>query len=209
METRPILKTKRLILRRFTLDDVADVVRLAGDADVASTTLTIPHPYAAEDAINWINGHQRNFEEGKVVAFAVTRRPHDFVIGAIGLTINAEHNHAELGYWIGKPYWSKGYATEAARRMIPYGFETLGLNRIHAHHFERNPASGKVMKKAGLICEGTLREHIKKWDNYENIVCYGISRGQYLCPLTSAKAARRVIFCSEEHIKQKVNVIKT
>ena len=209
MDTNPTLKTKRLALRRFTLDDVADVTRLAGEKDIASTTLRIPHPFQTEDAVNWINSHQQDFEDGKGIALAVTNRAHGFVIGAIGFMITPEHNHAELGYWIGKPYWKMGYATEAARRIIRYGFETLGLNKIYAHHFLRNPASGKVMQKAGLAYEGTLLKHIKKWDNYEDIAFYGISRMDYNCPLTRAKAKRNLILGIKPAVKPKVNPIKT
>lgn len=194
METWPKLKTKRLTLRQLTLDDIDDLVRLAGSREVASTTTQIPHPYTAEDAQKWIADQQKDLENGKAVVFAITPTPHNYVIGSIGLTITPEHNHAELGYWVGKPYWGKGYATEAARKVVEYGFEELKLNRIHAHHFERNQASGRVMKRAGLTREGLFRKHIKKWDNYENIVSYGICRSDYNCPITRAKAARSLIF---------------
>ena len=86
---------------------------------------------------------------------------------------------AELGYWIGKPYWGQGYCTEAARATLDFGFEQLGLNRIFAHHFARNPASGRVMQKIGMTREGRLRQHVKKWDAFEDLELYGILKDHW------------------------------
>ena len=83
---------------------------------------------------------------------------------------------AELGYWIGKPFWGKGYATEAARSLIDFGFTVLGLNRIAARHFARNPASGRVMQKVGMLQTGVDRQAGQKWDRYEDFVLYEIQR---------------------------------
>jgi RimJ/RimL family protein N-acetyltransferase len=115
------------------------------------------------------------------VQFAITHREKGFLIGGIGLNnINKEHENAELGYWIGKPYWGKGYCTEAARTVLKYGFEVMRLNRIHANHYTRNPASGRVMQKIGMKHEGHLRQHVKKWGKFEDSEVYGILRSEYL-----------------------------
>ena len=76
-------------------------------------------------------------DNGELVNFAITLRSGKSFIGAIGLRINQTDDNAELGYWIGKPYWNLGYATEAAEAVVRYSFEVLGLNRIHARHFKR------------------------------------------------------------------------
>ncbi|MGO4371700.1 GNAT family N-acetyltransferase, partial [Paenibacillus sp. MCAF20] len=89
------------------------------------------------------------------------------------------HNRAELAYWMGKPYWGLGYATEAARRVVQFGFEELALNRIHAAAMTRNPASYNVMIKAGMKYEGTFPQHIKKWEQYEDLVFYGLNRSDW------------------------------
>ena len=142
--TRPTLETSRLTLRPFDLADAADVQRLAGAKEVASTTLTVPHPYEDGMAEAWIGAHQETFEKGKDVTFAITLEKNGALIGAISLnSINREHQRAEIGYWIGVPYWNRGYCTEAARAVVRYGFEVLALERIYAHHFRRNPASGR------------------------------------------------------------------
>jgi RimJ/RimL family protein N-acetyltransferase len=171
---QPTIYTERLILRQFMLEDAAEVQRLAGDRAIAAVTQAIPHPYEDGMAQNWIKTHPKTFTEGKGVVFAITFPETNILCGAIGLGIKPEHNHAELGYWIGKPFWGNGYCTEAALAVVKYGFKVLGLHRIYSSHFSSNPASGRVMQKIGMRYEGCLRQHILKWGNYEDIVRYGI-----------------------------------
>jgi RimJ/RimL family protein N-acetyltransferase len=96
------------------------------------------------------------------------------LVGAVGLTITKRFSRAELGYWVGKPFWGKGFATEASRAVLKYGFEGLQLNKIYATHMTRNPASGKVMQKIGMDQEGLLKQHALKWDQYLDLAAYGI-----------------------------------
>ncbi|MEZ4768603.1 MAG: GNAT family N-acetyltransferase [Caldilineales bacterium] len=178
-QKQPVIETERLVLRPFTLDDAADVQRLAGDPDIADTTLVIPHPYPDGAAESWINTHQERWDNGLGIVCAITLRSSGELIGAISvLSISKQHGHGELGYWVGKPYWNNGYCTEAARGLIRFCFETLGLHRVHAYHFARNPASGRVMAKAGMRYEGTMRQHLRKGDAYEDLPSYGILAGE-------------------------------
>ena len=179
MAKRPALTTERLLLRPFTLADAPVVQQFAGDRDIASTTLNIPHPYEDGMAEEWISTHQEKFEQGESVIFAITLWNDDGLIGAIGLTINQRYERAELGYWIGKPHWGNGYCTEAAKVVLYYGFTVLGLNRIHAHHFSRNPASGRVMEKIGMKYEGCLRQHAKRWGVFKDLRMYAILKSEY------------------------------
>jgi RimJ/RimL family protein N-acetyltransferase len=178
-KVRPTLETVRLILRPFAISDAADVQRLAGERAVASTTLSIPHPYEDAMAEAWIGTHQEAFEKGTGVNFAVVLKESGALIGAIGMGVNREHQHAEIGYWIGVPFWNHGYCTEAARAVLQYGFEALALERIFGHHFTRNPASGRVMQKLGMTHEGCSRRHIKKWEVFENVEVYGIVKSEW------------------------------
>ena len=175
----PTLYTERLILRPFTLADADDVQRLAGDAAVASTTLNIPHPYEDGLAEQWISTHQEKFDLGIGVTFAVTLRDGDALIGCIGLIMNQRHSRGTLGYWVGKPWWNSGYCTEAALAVLQYGLEELGLHRIVATHFARNPASGRVMQKIGMTHEGCLRQHVKKGEGFEDLEYYAVLRSEY------------------------------
>ena len=176
---QPTLETERLILRPFRLTDAADVQRLAGDRAIAETTATIPHPYPDGAAEAWIAAHPDRFASGDSVTFALTRRDDGALLGAIGLEINAQMQRAELGYWVGKPYWNQGYCTEAARAVLRYAFEARGLRRVFAQHYGRNPASGRVMQKAGMQPEGTLRQHTLKWGTIDDVLVYGVVRSEW------------------------------
>ena len=179
MNERPILETTRLVLRPFTLADASDVQRLAGARAIASTTLNIPHPYEDGMAEQWIRTHQERYEKGELVNFALVLRTDHIFLGAMELQINQQYASAELGYWIGQPFWRQGYCTEAARAVLGYGFEVLELNRVHASYLTRNPASRRVMQKIGMAYEGCLRQHIKKWDVFEDLALYGILRSDW------------------------------
>jgi RimJ/RimL family protein N-acetyltransferase len=173
--TTPTLHTKRLILRPFSLADVPAVVALAGDWDIALNTLSVPHPYTEDHAVQWIRQQSEQWEQKQAVTFAIAQADNTLV-GSIGLGLVPSFNLAELGYWVGKPYWGRGYATEAACAVVDFGFEKLSLHRIQATHFGNNPASGKVMQKVGLLYEGCRRQHTLKWDEYRDIKLYGMLR---------------------------------
>jgi len=179
MKVQPTIMTKRLTLRPFDLSDGTRVQLLAEDDAIASTTLNIPHPYEDGMAEDWIRTHGEGFQKGELINFAIVLESSRELIGAIGLTFNHKHFHAELGYWIGKPYWNRGYCTEAAREILRYGFEERLLHRIHAIHFSRNPASGRVMQKIGMKHEGRRRQHYFKWGSYEDIELYGLLRIEF------------------------------
>ncbi|MCA9423532.1 MAG: GNAT family N-acetyltransferase [Candidatus Omnitrophica bacterium] len=170
----PTLETERLLLRPFETTDAARIALLAGDREIAATTLRIPHPYKEEDAVKFIEAVGKEILKGKSAVFAIILKETGELIGSIGLHIDKDHENAEMGYWVGKPYWGKGYCTESASKILEYGFNNRNLHKIHAHFMECNPASGRVMEKIGMFCEGTLREHVKKWGEFMNMICYSI-----------------------------------
>src|SRR5579863_6287754 len=135
------LRTARLLLRSLEREDVPAMVRLAGAMEIAATTLNIPHPYAEGDARTFLAKASEDFRAGRSVSFAISALQGRELCGAVGLNIAEPHWHAELGYWIGVPFWNKGFATEAARAAVAFGFQMLGLHRIFAHHFAGNTAS--------------------------------------------------------------------
>ncbi len=163
------LRTERLILRLHREEDIPVLARLLGAEEVAATTLRVPHPYTEADARAFLKA-----QESPASKFAIVEISTNELVGGIGLSIDERHMHAELGYWIGVPYWGKGYATEAAREMVRHGFEELKLNRIFAGVFTGNPASEQVLKKIGFKHEGTLRQHFSKNGRYLDDECYGI-----------------------------------
>lgn len=175
--TIPTLKTPRLTLRPFNLDDAKEVQRQAGHPDVAATTATIPHPYLDGMAEQWITGHAISFEAGTDVAWAMTMADSGKLVGCISLMgISRTHKRGEVAYWVGKEFWGQGFCTEATKAVIQYSFEKLDLVRVTSRHMHSNPASGKVMLKAGMQQEGILRKDYSKNGQFVDMVVYGILR---------------------------------
>lgn len=174
----PTLQTPRLVLDAFTLADASAVHEYAGNIEVARMTANIPHPYPEGAAEAWIASHQQAFLDDRDLVFAI-RFPDGKLAGAINLAIKRPHQQAELGYWIGQPFWGQGIATEAARCVIDHGFSCLGLERVYARHMGGNPASGRVMEKAGFMREGCLRRHFLKNGRFEDVLEYGILKSEY------------------------------
>jgi len=175
MTSPPTLQTERLRIRPYREADIPELVRLIGTREVAATTLRIAHPYSEQDARAFLE----LAKEPDKLWLAVTLRADGRQIGGIGLRVELQHQHGELGYWLGVSYWSQGYATEAAREVLRYGFEDLALHRIFASHFKHNPASGKILKKIGMRHEGSQREHLRKWNQFVDSELYGILRREW------------------------------
>jgi RimJ/RimL family protein N-acetyltransferase len=174
MEFTP-LQTERLTLRLPARSDIPALMPLIGAREVAATTLRIPHPYTEADAEDFIAGTQEELLNGSGLRLGIIVRESDTLCGGVGLRVEPDHRRAELGYWIGVPYWAKGYATEAAGAMLKYGFDTLQLHRIFASHFADNLASARVLRKIGMRHEGRLRGHILKWGEFLDIEMYGMA----------------------------------
>jgi RimJ/RimL family protein N-acetyltransferase len=175
----PILESERLRLRSLLLEDAPLIYEYMRDSEIAANTLNIPFPYPEGAAEEWIEAANEANREGKGFTFAIALKAPPTFIGSIGLGVEHHHQRAEIGYWIGKAYWGHGYVTEAVRRLIAFGFDDLNLNRIHARYFDCNPASGRVMQKAGMTYEGTLHAHYLKWGDYLDAHLYAILRKDY------------------------------
>jgi [ribosomal protein S5]-alanine N-acetyltransferase len=175
MSTQPTLETLRLKLRPYTEADIPELLPLIGTREVAATTLRIAHPYTEQDAQAFLE----LAKDPDKLWLAITLRSDGRQIGGIGLRVEKQHQHAELGYWLGVPFWGHGYATEAAAEIVRYGFETLALHRIFASHFKQNPASGRILKKVGMKYEGCQREHLLKWDRFVDSELYGLLRREW------------------------------
>jgi len=171
----PVIETERLLLRPYTEDDIPELVPLVGAREVAAVTLRIAHPYTEQHAKDFIAKTRTDNGIRVAIILASTGR----MCGGVGLKPETAHQRAELGYWIGVPYWGSGYATEAAKAMVQYGFETLSLHRIAATHAKQNAASGRILMKLGMRHEGCLRQHICKWDEFVDLECYGILRQEW------------------------------
>ena len=173
---------QRVMLRLLDIGDAADTQRMAGDPAIADTTLSLPHPYLDGMAETWIAGNQENYGRGVYTTLGIAKLEDGSLLGAIAIKLSAKpfDSNGEIGYWIGKEHWGKGYCTEAAQLIVRHGFETLGLNRIYAIHMTRNPASGRVMQKIGMQYEGCMRQLACKNGVFEDFNMYAILKQDWL-----------------------------
>jgi [ribosomal protein S5]-alanine N-acetyltransferase len=182
-------ETERLILRRLEKGDAARVQELAGDYEVAYNTLMMPHPYEDGLAEPFIERVNEEWDHGNSYTFCIASKSDNLLMGVIGIHPAPTNRNAEIGYWIGVPYWNKGYVTEAARRVVQFGFEDLKLNRIHASYFTRNPASGRIMQKIGMTYEGMMRQHYMRFGEFVDVGYYAILRSEYDAANTTFNSA--------------------
>jgi RimJ/RimL family protein N-acetyltransferase len=176
---RPTLETPRLRLRPFHSGDIDDVTRLANDEELSRYIPAIPHPYPRQAAAEWLATHQEKFSFGQELVLAVTEKTDGTLVGAVGLILTPEHRRAELGYWIGRRFWGRGYATEAGKAMLEYGFEVIGLETIFANHLAPNTASGRVMLKLGMKYHGTRPRYYLHRGQFYDAAMYGIVRDEF------------------------------
>ena len=180
MNQQPTIETARLVLRPWRLEDAAALRALAGRREIADTMISVPHPFTQEYAETWIAGHAEAHGLGTAVHFAITLRSDGSLLGAIELrAIDAEHRHGELSCWVGLEWWGKRFATEAALAALRHAFDELHLNRVVAYHMVRNPASGRALQKIGMKREGLLRECVRKWGKFEDVVVMAILRKDF------------------------------
>ncbi|WP_377890169.1 GNAT family N-acetyltransferase [Alkalihalobacillus sp. R86527] len=172
------LDAERIVLRTFKEDDAARIQELANNKEVASI-IGLPHPYELAHAKEWIDIQPGLIQEGTEYPLAVYSKNHDAIIGTVCIRIDKKNNQGELGYWIGRPFWGKGYATEAVKRMIDFGFVELRLNKVWATAITRNEGSIKVLKNAGMEQEGILRENRFVLGTYEDAAMYGVLKREY------------------------------
>lgn len=170
----PVLTSRRLILRPFTLDDAHALFTWAGDTDVTKY-LRFPAHRSVSESKRVV---QRWIEEAKRPPYfhwAIVERKSERVIGSIGIEILSPYdNRGEVGYCIAKRDWNQGYATEALRTVLEFGLDIAGFHRIEACHSVKNPASGKVMQKVGMVWEaGPLHDYYRSdVQGYQDVMMY-------------------------------------
>ena len=177
----PLVLANELVkMRTLVPADVAPVFELASAREIAENTF-VPHPYSREAAQEFVDRVREQWSTDEAYVFAIVDKASDAFVGVMGIHPEATHNSATVGYWIGKPFWGRGIATAALRLLIRFGFEQLELNRIEAGHLDHNAASGRVMQKANMRCEGRRRQSQLHRGKYKDAVWYAIIREDY-CP---------------------------
>jgi len=151
------LETDRLILRPYQLSDAPSVAELIGNWEVAKMLSRVPHPYALKDAEDFIARFSDGAVDKDTEVFAIQLKDGPaHAVGAIGLHGEEEDDgEAELGYWIGEPYWRQGLVTEAARAVVAHAFGPMDLIKIYAGHMIENEGSRNVLLKSGFTDFGT------------------------------------------------------
>ena len=170
----PTLETDRLILRKMTPGDAEAIFSYASDPEVTRYVVWDTHR-TIEDSRAFLNLTVRGYESGADPTWGIVYKGDHSFIGTCGFAIlEPEHARAEIGYVISKEYRGRGLATEAVRAMISFGFREMDLNRIEAQCIAENTASARVMQKAGMTHEGTLRQRELVKGAYRDMEMYSI-----------------------------------
>ena len=159
IETSPVIETRRLVLRAPAPQDVTRIAALANDPDIARMTCRMPHPFGTGDAEDFVIS----------VAGQDPARANTFLIehedagpvGVIGLFESGERV-PETGYWIGREFWGRGFATEALEAATVWASRKWRRRALMAGHFSDNPASGRVLEKAGFLYTGETRRQFSR-----------------------------------------------
>ena len=155
-------------------EDLPAVAKLADNRAIAAMTNNLPHPYTQAHAEQWFDYVQNHDCEH---VFKICGR--NKLLGVIGLVHETDHCRAELGYWLGEPYWNKGYATEAVSMAVAYAFGVLGVRRIYSRCYAVNAASRRVLEKNGFSQEGCLLQHHECMGVVHDVICYGLLKSHY------------------------------
>jgi [ribosomal protein S5]-alanine N-acetyltransferase len=178
-EMPPELHAPDLLLRPGRFSDAPAVRAAMQSWDVVRYLALPPWPYLHGHALGWMNTYVNEWKRSKTAPFLIFEKESGEFVGTIGLRAGADGGGrptlGNVGYWIARPHWGKGYATQALKAVIAYGFDALGMNRVDACHLAENRASGRVMLRAGMRQEGIRRGYSKGRDGqWHDDVLYAI-----------------------------------
>lgn len=175
----PRIETERVLLRPFTLDDAADVFEYARD-DAVTRYMSWPTHQSIADALDYLTQVLRRYGQNSPAPWGIVLRTSHKLIGGAGfVTIDEKDFRAEIGYVLGQRYWGQGYATEAARAIIEFAVNDLGINRVEAMCEVANGASARVMEKAGMSYEGILRQYSLAKGTFRDMKIYSILKSEW------------------------------
>ena len=175
----PRLETERLVLRALTPDDAAAIFAYASDPEVARYVLWEAHR-SVEDAKAFLDLTMGRYESGDAPDWGIVYKGDGRLVGTSGFVAwEREHDRAEVGCVLHRGYWGMGLAAEALRAMISFGFARMGLNRIEARCIAENEASARIIEKAGMSYEGTLRQRELLKGEYRDTKLYAILKDEY------------------------------
>ena len=172
------LETERLLLRAYARDDEAEIARLLNDTEMARFLMVIPHPFVEFDARQLVKAAWRRLTGGRGFDLLITVKDGgDRPVGSIGVGLHDEGARGELGFWIGRDYWGRGYASEAARRMIDFATETLGVARITGTVAADNDASLAVLARLGFVETGRGETRVPSTGEMREVIFFELREG--------------------------------
>lgn len=174
----PTINTKRLTLSAPRAADIPTIVEYGKAKEIAKNMLFLEHEYGEAEAVWWVNFANESFKNKSQYVFRIGLKPNDDFIGGIAIMMK-KFKAAEVGYWVGKPHWGKGYCSEGMGAILKYGFEELGLQRMFAVHYLSNMGSGKVMIKNGMIKEGEFKDFAVIDGQYVDAAQYRLTKEEY------------------------------
>lgn len=175
----PEIATPRLLLRKFRRGDAAAVFAYASDPEVARYTIW-DHHRSIKTTRRFVDLVLKAYRQGQPAPWAIVLRSNDKLIGAIGLRNWAvDHSRAEVGYVLARDYWGQGYVSEALHAVLEFGFSRMSLNRIEAKCVPENLGSIRVLEKAGMQCEGLLRDYEFVKGAYQDLNIYSILKREF------------------------------
>lgn len=170
----PILETERLFLRKFRMEDAADVFAYCSDPETARYVTWEAHRTEADSRrfLEWVLGR---YQAGEAGDWAIMDRKTGHIIGSMGIVeVDAAHRCCEIGYVIGRMHWGQGYTAEALGRLVRFLFEECGMNRIQAKCCKENHGSARVLEKTGFQYEGLLRERMHMKNRFWDLMIYSL-----------------------------------
>ena len=168
------IRTPRLRLELPRRGHLAEAISLLGDPRVSRWLLHVPYPYGPADGRRFLARAAAHRRAGSDLALWVIEERSNRLVGGVGLHhFEPRHRRAELGYWIGRPFWGQGFATEAVGRLVDAAFETLRLERLDASTFNGNRRSGHVLTKLRFHREGSRPHSFLVQGQWRADVMYG------------------------------------
>jgi ribosomal-protein-alanine N-acetyltransferase len=173
------LTGQKVNLRRVRKPDAESIQKYGQDIEIARYTY-IPHPFELDDAFRLIKNTHRMFRNNSGLWLGIEAASAKEIIGLIGTgELSWRHNRAEIGCWVGKPYWRQGLASEAVQIFLKYLFRSLKLNRVQARVMTPNIKSAKMLEKLGFTYEGKMREACLQYGERYDFLFYGILKNEF------------------------------
>ncbi len=169
------LETARLILRPYGQADAPHIVALLDDPVMADFLMVTPQPFVAFDARQLVKAAWRRLATGRGFDLMIVAKDGGAPVGGVGVGLHDEGARAELGFWVGRDHWDRGYATEAATRIIDFARTALQVSRITATAAEDNTASRRVLEKLGFVATGRAERTVPSTGESHTVILFELA----------------------------------